>query len=365
MSAVRRFCQSADMEIGAKHVPYIEGIDPIIDGKRTYVQNNLVARQLVPALQRAWADLMSEHGNLPFTHDHYLKAWHLSGPKIGADYILFDEAQDANPVMVAIVAGQDHAQLVWVGDSQQQIYTFTGAVNALAAVPSDARTFLTQSFRFGPAIAEVANGILGRIPSAELRLVGTESISSVVGPVADPDAVLTRTNATAVRTVLHEQAQGRRPALVGGGEDIARFARGAQDLMQTGFSDHPDLACFTDWAEVKRYVAEDEQGSDLRLNVTLVEDFGVQVILDALDRTVSERDASVIVSTAHKSKGREWASVQVAGDFPEPESGRLNDEELRLLYVACTRARRELDIEAVAALGGPEERSERQEGAVS
>jgi superfamily I DNA/RNA helicase len=175
MSAVRRFCQSADMEIGAKHVPYIEGIDPIIDGKRTYVQNNLVARQLVPALQRAWADLMSEHGNLPFTHDHYLKAWHLSGPKIGADYILFDEAQDANPVMVAIVAGQDHAQLVWVGDSQQQIYTFTGAVNALAAVPSDARTFLTQSFRFGPAIAEVANGILGRIPAAELRLVGTES----------------------------------------------------------------------------------------------------------------------------------------------------------------------------------------------
>lgn len=365
MTAVRRFCQSADLEIGAKHVPYIEGIDPILDGKRTYVQNNEVARQLVPALQRAWADLMSESGNLSFSHDHYLKAWHLSGPRIGADYILFDEAQDANPVMVAIVAAQDHAQLVWVGDSQQQIYTFTGAVNALATIPSDARTFLTQSFRFGPAIAEVANGILARIPAAELRLVGTPSIASVVAPVDDPDAILTRTNATAVRTVLAEQAQGGRPALVGGGEDIARFARGAQDLMTTGFSDHPDLACFSDWAEVKRYVAEDEQGGDLRLNVTLVEDFGVQVILDALDRTVAERDASVVVSTAHKSKGREWSSVQIAGDFPSSDSGRLGDEELRLLYVACTRARRELDIESVEALRAPENGSQSQEGASS
>ena len=358
MTAVRRFCQSADMEIGAKHVPYIEGIDPIIDGKRTFVQNNLVARSLVPALQRAWDDLMNESGSLPFSHDHYLKAWHLSGPKIGADYILFDEAQDANPVMVAIVSQQDHAQLVWVGDSQQQIYTFTGAVNALAAVPADSRTFLTQSFRFGPAIAEVANGILGRIEGAELRIVGTPSIASVVGPSADPDAILTRTNATAVRTVLAEQASGGRPALVGGGDDIARFARGAQELQTHGFTDHPDLACFSDWGEVRRYVSEDEQGGDLRLNVSLVEDFGVEVILDALDKTVREADATVIVSTAHKSKGREWSSVQIAGDFPTSDSGRLGDEELRLLYVACTRARRELDISAVEALDARENGSQ-------
>jgi superfamily I DNA/RNA helicase len=358
MRAIVRFCQSADLDLSEKHVPFIEGIDAVVDGRRSFTQNRLVARALLPAMKRAWADLMSERGELPFRHDHYLKAWHLSGPRIGADYILFDEAQDANPVMVAIVSAQDHAQLVWVGDSQQQIYTFTGAINALAAVPADGRTFLTQSFRFGPAIAEVANGILERIPAAELRLVGTESIASVVGPVAEPDAILTRTNATAVRTVLYEQTVGGRPALVGGGDDIARFARGAQELMTLGSTDHPDLACFSDWAEVRRYVDEDEQGSELRLNVKLIEDFGVQVILDALNATVQERDATVIVSTAHKSKGREWDAVQLAGDFPEPESGRLSDEELRLLYVASTRARRELDIESVAAIAAPEERSQ-------
>jgi superfamily I DNA/RNA helicase len=71
---------------------------------------------------------------------------------------------------------------------------------------------------------------------------------------------------------------------------------------------------------------------------------------------IREEDADVTVSTAHKAKGREWDAVQLAGDFPEPE--KQGDEELRLLYVACTRAKRELDIEAVvieaAAQNAPE-----------
>jgi UvrD-like helicase C-terminal domain/AAA domain len=346
LKAVTRFCQTADDEIDAKHVPYIEGIDVPVDGVRTYENNRMVARALVPALRRAWSDLMSQTGILPFRHDHYLKAWQLDSPHIQADYILFDEAQDANPVMVAIVAAQTHAQLVWVGDSQQQIYTFTGAVNALGNVPADQRAFLSQSFRFGTAIADVANTILDRLPEAEVRLVGTDTINSIVGSVADPDAILCRTNAAAVETVLNTQQQGRQAALVGGGEEVVRFAKGAQDLMSFGRTEHPDLACFDSWGDVQSYVTEDEQGSELRLLVQLVDRFTVPTILSALDRVIREEDADVTVSTAHKAKGREWDSVQLAGDFPEPE--KQGDEELRLLYVACTRAKRELDIDAVA-----------------
>ncbi len=343
MATVTRFCQSADLEITERHVPYIEGIDH--DGG--YENNNLVARAIMPAVRRAWDDLMAPHGSLPFRHDHYLKAWHLSGPTIHADFILFDEAQDANPVMQAIVAAQTHAQLVWVGDSQQQIYTFTGAINALAQVPAENRTYLTQSFRFGIAVAEVANELLSRL-NAELRLVGTETIPSVVTSVETPDAILTRTNATAVRSVLRLQTEGRRVALVGGGAEVVRFAKAANELMTDGRTEHPDLACFDSWGEVVAYVDEDEQGGELRLMVKLVEDFGVATIIAALDNTMREEDAEVIVSTAHKSKGREWDAVQLAGDFPPPE--KINDEELRLLYVAATRAKLTLDIEAVAVL---------------
>lgn len=343
MAAITRFCQSADDTPTHRHVPYIDGIDPIRDGVRGYGNNNVIAKALEPALAKAWDDLTSRHGELPFRHDHYLKLWQLSDPKIAADFILFDEAQDANPVMVAIVSNQDHAQLVWVGDSQQQIYTFTGAVNALANVPADAKAYLTQSFRFGPTIAAEANNVLERL-QAELRVVGTDAILSTVGPIADPDAILCRTNATAVRTVLTLRRAGQRVALVGGGEEVVRFAKAAAELMAGGRTDHPELACFESWGEVQTYVAEDEQGGDLRLLVKLVDDFGVQTILDTLDHMVRESQADVIVSTAHKSKGREWHSVQLAGDFPPATT---SPDELRLLYVAITRAKRNLDIGAI------------------
>lgn len=349
LSAITKFCQSADPVPTAKHVPYIEGIDSMRDGVRSYHNNNQIAKMLEPKLLKAWDDLTSLHGDLPFRHDHYLKLWHLSDPKIAADFILFDEAQDANPVMVAIVAAQDHAQLVWVGDSQQQIYTFTGAINAMATVPVDATAFLTQSFRFGHAVAGEANRILEKL-EAELRIVGTDSIASTVGPVAEPDAILCRTNAAAVREVLQRQKLGQKVALVGGGEEVVRFAKAARELMSDGYTDHPELACFESWGEVQTYVAEDEQGGDLRLMVKLVDDFGVDTILSALDRMIPESSAEVIVSTAHKSKGREWRNVQLAGDFPP---GTTSRDELRLLYVAVTRAKLNLDIEAILLAEAP------------
>lgn len=342
MRSVVSFCQSADPEPTRRHVPYIEGID-IPPG--AYDNNRLVAKAIEPAMRRAWEDLMDLHGSLPYRHDHYLKAWQLSGPRISADYILFDEAQDANPVMVAIVAAQTHAQLVWVGDSQQQIYTFTGAVNALEKVPAHGRTFLTQSFRFGPAIATVANGILAAA-RAELRLKGTESIPSRVGKAANPNVVLTRTNAAAVRRVLSARKAGISVHLVGGGTEVVSFAKAAQMLMDGRRTDHHELACFETWNEVLDYVDQDEQGGELRLLVALITEFGVDTILEALDRMPREAEADLVVSTAHKSKGREWDAVELGDDFPEEPKG----EELRLLYVACTRAKLLLDISAVPAL---------------
>ena len=358
MRAIGIFCQSVDAEPGEQHVPYVDGIDvPNADGHRTYLNNRLVRAHLAPVLRRAWSDLSRPDGQLPFKHDHYLKIWQLSKPRILADFILFDEAQDANPVLLDIVTQQTHAQLVFVGDSQQQIYTFTGAVNAMANVVSTGEwevTFLTQSFRFGQAIADVANGILGRL-EAELNLRGFDQIASVVAPVAEPDCVLTRTNAAAVMTVLEAQADGRLAALVGGAAEVVAFARAAADLKDGRFVSHPELACFESWGEVVDYVANDEQGGELRLLVKLIDEFGVETIIRALDRTVPEAGADLIVSTAHKSKGREWDSVQLASDFATPkDGGELSPEELRLLYVACTRAKRELDVtRAPHALAAP------------
>lgn len=354
MRALNIFCQTADPEPGVQHVPYIDGIDlPDEQGRRTYVNNNEVARHVLPSLKRAWADIQDLAGQLPFNHGHYLKIWQLGEPFIPAEFILFDEAQDANPVMLAAVTAQKHAQLIFVGDTEQAIYEFTGAVNALEKVPSDHTAFLTQSFRFGDDIAEQANVVL-RMLGADPLVRGYGEIASAVAPVAEPDAILCRTNAAAVATVLEAQRVGQRPFLVGGGDEVVKFARAARELMDKGDTWHPDLACFDSWDEVRDYVANDENGGELKLLVSLVDEFGVDIIERALVAMPDERQASVVVSTAHKSKGREWGSVQLAGDFPSPKDGNdIGAGELRLLYVAVTRARYELDVTGCDLLSDP------------
>ena len=358
MKAIQRFCQSADPEPTPRHVAYLDGIDlPNTDGTRTYENNNRVADYLADAITFAWADLQKEHGSLPYGHHCYLKAWQLSGPTISADFILLDEAQDVAPVMCAIFEAQEHAQLIAVGDDAQQIYGFTGAVDAMERLDAEHEAVLSQSFRFGPAIADVANTILGRLDTSPL--IGTDSIASVVEEVEEPVAILCRTNATAVEEVLHAQNTGRRPHLMGGGYEVVSFAKAARDLQNSRSTSHPELACFSSWGAVQNYVASDPQGDDLRLMVKLVDDFTVEVILDALDDMVSEAKADVVISTAHKAKGREWASVQLAPDFNrEDKDGELiepSDEELRLLYVAVTRAQISLDISAIRILNGDPE----------
>jgi hypothetical protein len=350
-AALVRFCQSGDPEPAERHFPYIDGIDPLVEDKsnlsgfrRGWDNNNLVRAELMPALADAWADVSSPTGRLKFTHDHYLKVWQLGDPRLPGEFVLVDEAQDFNGVMLAVAAAQDGAQVITVGDSQQQIYEWRGSLNAMDAFDGTT-VFLSQSFRFGHQIAQVANKILTRLDSP-LQLRGTDTIPSVLGPVERPRAFLCRTNAKALDIVLDMQRQGVDVHLVGGGREILAFARAAGRLMAGDKTYHPDLSAFETWREVQAYVDDDPSGSDLKMMVKLIDKYGVDVIETALSDMPAEDRAEVIVSTAHKAKGREWSTVALTSDFDD----RLRDDptppELRLLYVACTRAQHRLDLTA-------------------
>jgi hypothetical protein len=89
----------------------------------------------------------------------------------------------------------------------------------------------------------------------------------------------------------------------------------------------------------------------------LIDDFGPEVIIDAIDRLDSEQTAELTVSTAHKAKGREWPTVRIGSDFadlreePGGIPGRICEEDARLAYVAVTRARYQLDLGGLSGLG--------------
>lgn len=347
--AIDRFCQTADPEPCGDHVPFVNGLDEIdVDANGKAVSKwgpnqDALRRHMEPYLRAAWADLERTTGTLRFSHNHYLKLWQLSEPDIYADVILYDEAQDANGCALGVVNGQTDSQLIFVGDTYQQIYEWNGAVNALAkADPSAPRTHLTESFRFGPGIAMFANKALEWL-GAPGELKGRSTEPQFVGAIAEPNAYLFRTNAKAVAETMRTLKEGRKPALVGGAADVVSFARAAAELKSGKRTQHPELICFDTWGEVQGYVEFDPNGNELKGLVDLVDEYGPDVIIEALDRTVDERSADVVISTSHKAKGREWDSVKLAGDFPDPDERDLTQEDVRLLYVAATRAKRSLD----------------------
>ena len=60
---------------------------------------------------------------------------------------------------------------------------------------------------------------------------------------------------------------------------------------------------------------------------------------------VDELDSDIVLSTAHKAKGKEWDQVIVADDFPlEKGKKKADEEEQRLAYVAITRAKKTLEV---------------------
>lgn len=347
MRAMRRFSQTDADKPSRFHVPWPEAARAGEDGKLSSQAVDLrqmygqISQHLEPFLQIAWMDLSRPDGRLPYDHNYYLKYWQMSDPVLEFDYVLVDEAQDMNPVMRSIIDQQDDLQKIWIGDSRQQIYEWNGSVNAMSHMDAEHRAWLTQSFRFGPEIAEEANKVL-RALGCEVEITGSGP-EGFVGLLNEPGVILSRTNAKAVSDALHAIDRGLKPHVVGGTSDVVGFCRAAKDLMDNNWTSHPELACFDNWTDVIMYVHEDELGGDLALLVGLIEEFGADRIIGAMSNQPKESEADLVLSTAHKSKGREWESVKLASDFKDEPS----EEEMRLLYVANTRAMKSLDNQDV------------------
>ncbi|MEI5011697.1 UvrD-helicase domain-containing protein [Streptomyces sp. PmtA] len=342
LRTVTRFCHSADPALGRHHVPRMRGLeDPD--------QHAQLAQVVLLFAQKAWKDLQDPDGGVVrFEHDHYLKIWALTSPVIEADFLLLDEAQDTNPVVEQVFKAQrEHAQLVMVGDSAQAIYHWRGARDVMTGFEGTMLA-LSQSFRFGPHLAAEANRWLA-LAQAPIRLHGSTSVTTELGPLEQPHAILCRTNVGAMTHVMQLLHVDHRVALVGGGDSLRSLALAARDLKSGRRTSHPELILFPTWGALQDYAEHDPAGGDLQPFVDLIDKHGTDAILNAVDQLHDEPQANVIVSTAHKAKGREWPTVKIADDFTPPKNtGQpiprpVDDAEARLAYVAVTRARQHLD----------------------
>lgn len=337
---VNRFCQGGSDEIEEWHIPVLELLRPWAKEFRA-----AVAETILPKAREMWMELQRAKGRIKFDHNHYLKIWQLQRPKIKSDFILFDEAQDANGVMLAIVMNQD-CQKIFVGDTYQQIYSWNGAVNAMAKTGDGQKCWLTESWRFGQGIADVANDMLAQL-GCEAHLIGRGAESTVAELNGEVDAMLFRTNGACVNAMIHAHECGMRFHLVGGVTAIESFTEASGRMMRGQRPNHPELNPFDSWSDVVRFSQGDEADGDLARLVRMIMTHGVEQILRVLkSNDGNQHNADIVISTAHKAKGCEWNRVQIGSDF----SAKPTEEEKRLLYVAATRAKEALDHSAVRSL---------------
>lgn len=336
------FTQSPDTWPALHHIPTrVRGIS-VSEDRRL---------KLLASLEEFVFALIPENktSELPLPHDMYLKYWQMIGsPGLDRyDLVMLDEAQDANPVILGALEGAGRS--IYVGDSHQAIYQWRNAVDALQKVYG--RGFpMTQSFRFGQVIADTANQILAyKHDKPDYPIRGFERLNSYIGEVdrREQHARIYRTNRSLIREALVLRDRMIPFAIAGNNDELKNIISSVWALKNGNSKGvrHPFVKYLKTWEAAEEAAEKDADGKEINQAIKIVEEFENRVpeILDILENANDENKARVIMTTAHRSKGREWKNVIIASDFDpviERAKGKkhLWDPEMNLLYVAATRA---------------------------
>lgn len=318
-------------------------------------------------------------------------------------HLYVDEFQDINPIQMNLVTALlgDRSDLCVVGDPNQAIYSWNGAEPQLiASLPSRYPTAVTVSlvhnYRSTPQILAIAKNILatpgqptsdedsllsnlpdGPIPviksfgdeRAEARSIARLAKQSHQPGIEWSDiAILARTNAQLVpfqttfaelgipsfiagesnylarREVKDILAIFERQRFPGRGSSLYARLEGLVDSTLKNYSEGSPVAeDLSLLLELSREYIASSRGTDFRALVSWLR-------AEAQNATDASTHQAVTLSTFHKAKGLEWKVVFVVGmenglvPIARADSRDSLLEELRLLYVAITRAKREITL---------------------
>lgn len=298
LDCLRGYCVSALVDFPALAI----APDRQIEGDIAYLET------VAKLARRLWSKMCDPKSTeVGMVHDGYLKLFHLSRPQLAYDLILLDEAQDSSPVTLAILQQQDCPVFV-VGDTHQSIYAFRGAVDAMS-MPADREYYLTNSFRFGPRVGEIATAILSRC-KGETRAVVGAGFDTYVGGFDGPRTVLCRTNAGVFRRAV-QAIENNQPVTFIGGSGGYQFARMRDAYFlkseQNELIQDPYLKTFRSWGQLEKF-AEDAADPDAKAMVRTVNEYGPKLIdlidgIQRLEQPYTAAHSGIGLTTAHKSKG--------------------------------------------------------------
>jgi DNA helicase-2/ATP-dependent DNA helicase PcrA len=310
-------------------------------------------------------------------------------------HLFVDEFQDVNPAQAALLDGWRGTSddLCVVGDPNQAIYAWNGAEPAFLTrfcdrEPGATVVRLVDNFRSTPQILAVAAAVLGdessalqphvadgRLPTVRSHADERAEAIAVARGVRDRHrpgqpwsdlAVLARTNAQLVVVEAALKTAGI-PFRVRGGAaflDRAEIVDAISALKRRPgpFAERISWLADSVREDEERTPAADERRGNLAELVRLAEEYAAAGGVPSVDAFAGWLDATlrgdtgarstdgVELATFHAAKGLEWPVVFLVGlerglvPIGHAKTPEAEEEERRLLYVAVTRAERELHV---------------------
>ena len=307
-----------------------------------------------------WNEMINPKTKFPTIPDVYLKQFVLSKPFLNYDYILFDESQDANPLILELITNQQYknVKLVFVGDEHQSIYQFRGATNAFKNIYADKELYLTNSFRFGEKIASVANEILSQFKYEKKQIMGLSSIQDEIGCVNKEEqfAIISRTNSSLLLNALAAYEKNKTVCFVGGFDsynfkqilELENLYLGKNKNVKDTYL--KTFNTFNDYEATANFSNDREMNYNIKIIKKYSGDLN-NIFKEIKENIRSMNDAEIILSTVHKSKGLEFKQVILSNDFQQlltkDKDGinvRISEEEVNMIYVGVTRAIERLQL---------------------
>lgn len=305
--------------------------------------------------------------------------------KITKTVVVIDEAQDMDEnefaLITAMMEKNEEMRVIAVGDDDQNIYEFRGSdskyLQSFIEEKGAVKYELLENYRSTKAVVSFANifaaGIKNRmkgravIPVRKelgrvrlIRHISGNLEEAVVGDLLETAGdsqvcVLTNTNKEALKVLGLLLKHGKKAKLIqsNDGFNLYHVVELRFFLQMIKKRETSPVISGEAWEEGKQKLKERYQNSDcLPACLKLLETF--EGIYEKKYRTDFEEfireskwedfyeknQETIIVSTIHKSKGREFDKVYLLLDHV----GLETDEERRKLYVGITRAKQELYV---------------------
>ncbi|MBX9784230.1 MAG: RecQ family ATP-dependent DNA helicase [Chitinophagaceae bacterium] len=315
-----------------------------------------------------------------------IKSGEVEANRITKTVLVIDEAQDMNgdefALINTLIEQNEEMRVIAVGDDDQNIYEFRGAsskyLEQFMAERKAAKHELIENYRSKSNLVEFTNGFVKKIrhrlketqiaakqtDNGNIKLVRYQNgnlISPLVQDIlatglSGTTCVLTKTNDEALQITGLLLKNGMQAKLIQSNDGFS-----LQNLLEVRFllneiNTGDDIKIISDevWAKAKSEMRKKfQQSSKLEVCNNLIQQFEdsnsnkkyksdleVFVRESKLEDFYNENGETIFVSTIHKAKGKEFDNVFIMLENFNPET----DEAKRQLYVAMTRAKRNLTI---------------------